>query len=107
MLEALLRLLPGGMSKGGDADKTRATTRALGRLQALFVATDDPRLRHLAFMVLMRLGGMAPTLFREEDDFGPLAGAPCCKCMLHEDKNTSARSQDLCQAHKIGHCICL
>lgn len=30
-------------------------------------AADSPRLRHLAFMALQRLGGGAPTLFREPE----------------------------------------
>jgi hypothetical protein len=69
VLEDLLRVLDKGRKVGASA-------LALGKLHRLFAAADDPRLRHLAFMVMMRLGGLAPTMFREEEDFGPAGG--CC-----------------------------
>lgn len=39
-------------------------------------------LRHLAFMALMRLGGLAPTLFREEEEFA-VAGEHSSLCACH------------------------
>ena len=48
---------------------------SLQRLHALLSAHDSPVLRHLAFAALMRCGGLAPTLFREEEDVGPAAAA--------------------------------
>ncbi|CAL8462796.1 g2329 [Coccomyxa elongata] len=78
MLEVLLRVLhspgaaggqSGGAAKSGNAAKTGASIPALSRLHALLSAHGDVQLRHLAFMALMRLGGLAPTLFREEEEF--------------------------------------
>ena len=44
--------------EGGQVSK-----RTLARIHALFKQHSDVRLRHLAFMLLARLGGMAPTLY--------------------------------------------
>lgn len=78
MLEVLLRVLHspgaagaelGGAAKSGNAANTGASIHALSRLHALLSAHGDVQLRHLAYMALMRLGGLAPTLFREEEEF--------------------------------------
>lgn len=80
---------PGGahsQSKSGSAAQSRAPSVAvLSQLHSLLSAHDDVRLRHLAFMALMRLGGLAPTLFREEEEFAA-AGEPSshpCESTLH------------------------
>lgn len=77
--EDLLLLLPGparSSGGGGGGRKGHAPSLAsLQRLHALLSAHDSPVLRHLAFAALMRCGGLAPTLFREEEDVGPAAAA--------------------------------
>jgi hypothetical protein len=64
MLEDYLDLLP---SKGSYA-VTPATLRGL---HALLSEHSAPRIRHLAFMVIARLGGIPATLYRDEDDDMP------------------------------------
>lgn len=59
----------GGPAKSGNAAKQDVSMAVLSQLHALLSAHGDVALRHLAFMALMRLGGLAPTLFREEEDF--------------------------------------
>lgn len=44
------------------------TAQNLAAVHALLAEHASPRLRHLAFMLLARLGGVAPTLFRERED---------------------------------------
>eukprot|EP00884_Botryococcus_braunii_P001118 jgi/Botrbrau1/11006/Bobra.101_1s0004.1 len=44
------------------------TAQCLRSAHALLAEQASPRLRHLAFMLLARLGGLAPTLFRERED---------------------------------------
>ena len=92
ILEVLLRVLQrpgaaaaesGGAAKSGNTAKTGASIHALSRLHALLSAHGDVQLRHLAFMVLMRLGGLAPTLFREEEEFanaGECTSKVPCNC---------------------------
>ena len=87
IMEELLRLLPGAHASGvagagaGGArgnHKRGGGAAALGTLRALHAllnAHGAPALRHAAFMALMRAGGQAPTLFREEEDAEPAGGA--------------------------------
>jgi len=49
--------------------------KTLAGLHALLSAHDNPRLRHLAFMLLMRCGGLTTSLYREEEDYAPATAA--------------------------------
>ncbi len=77
----------GGAAKSGNTAKTGTSIHALSRLHALLSAHGDVQLRHLAFMVLMRLGGLAPTLFREEEEF---ANAGECTVAVPCNSQTAA-----------------
>lgn len=66
-----------GLGLGLDSQEPRA--ERLAALHALLGAGGEPRLRHLAFAALMRLGGAPATLFRDAEDDEPAgggAGAP-------------------------------
>ncbi len=75
MAEDLLLLLPAAASSGGRRAGQAPSMGALRQVLALLSAHESPALRHAAFASLMRAGGQAPTLFREEEDFGPAAAA--------------------------------
>lgn len=47
----------------------------LVRVHALFSQQQDVKLRHLAFMLLSRLGGLPPTLYRPVEENPEAAGA--------------------------------
>ena len=64
-----------GLGLGSQAPRPER----LAALHALLGAGGEPRLRHLAFAALMRLGGAPATLFRDAEDDEPAgggAGAP-------------------------------
>ncbi|KAK9806814.1 hypothetical protein WJX72_003626 [[Myrmecia] bisecta] len=61
------------LTSNASAEVSMAT---LVQLQQRLTAHDDPRLRHRAFMVLQRLAGAPPTLFREKEDEEPSMAGP-------------------------------
>ena len=61
---------PKPCSLGLDAPET---LHLLAPLYSLLNAHGVPRMRHLAFMLLMAVGGAPPTLFRERDDEDAIA----------------------------------
>ena len=58
------------------------TQGTLIRLHALFSQQNDTKLRHLSFMLLSRLGGLPPTLYRPSEEPEP-AGAQGQLLRLH------------------------
>ena len=59
-------ITPAHMAPSGDsaAAASPVAHKTLVRLHALFSQQQDVKLRHLAFMLLSRLGGLPPTLYR-------------------------------------------
>lgn len=72
------------------------THGTLVRLHALFSQQHDTKLRHLAFMLLSRLGGLPPTLYRPSEDPEP-AGAQGT-LPLHSINAGTASQKWLCKS---------
>ena len=54
------------------------TAESLKKLHVLLGDVTDPHARHRAFMILRRLGGLPPTLFRVMEEDEPSAGGGLC-----------------------------